>query len=277
MSFTLNEGQLDAITRIVQENYYKNSVLGQTIINASNMVAPGMKQITMPTISQAQVQDKVSGVDLTDSTFTMDGDVLVLDKDKAIYSTIEDRSELQSMPNLGSTLVREFAKAWVDQLEQDVGDTVIKGCSQGVQLDDGTGTEITQDAILEARKLLNDAKLPFSDRFLAVSTAQEKAMLAIPEFVRADAIGSPEGLRNGIIGRVYGMDVVLTHAFSDAQACVYHREHCAWASQRTPRFERDRIVRGLKDEYALSLLYGLKALRGGIYGVAITTDGSVPV
>ena len=72
------------------------------------------------------------------------------------------------------------------------------------------------------------------------------------------------------------MDVVLTHAFSDEQACVYHREHAAWASQRAPRFERDRILKGLKDEYALSLLYGLKALRGGIYGVAITTDGSVP-
>lgn len=278
MSFTLNAAQLDAIKKEVQENYYKRAVVAQTIVNASSMVAPGSKSITFPTVSSAAMQDKTAGVALSDAGFTLDGDVMNLDKNKAIYTTIEDRSELQTVPNLGATVVREFAKAWVDQLESDVI-AEIKNVSTAapdhlIPLDDGVGTEITQSQILEARKLLNDQKLPMSERFIALSTKQEKAMLSIADFVRADSYGNASGLVNGTIGRIYGMDVVIANGLGDDEAVVYHKDHMAWASQQTPKFERDRDIKNLSDEFSLSLLYGVKALRGGIYGVSLNVTGS---
>ena len=79
---------------------------------------------------------------------------------------------------------------------------------------------------------------------------------------------------NGEVGRLYGMAVVVSTTVPADEAMVYHRDHCAWAMQQAPKFERDRDIKGLKDEYALSMQYGVKVLRSGIYGVRLNVTGA---
>ena len=99
-------------------------------------------------------------------------------------------------------------------------------------------------------------------------------MLDIADFVRADAYGSAGGLINGEVGRVYGYRVVVSTSAAAAEALMYHRDHTAYAIQRMPKFETDRDVPNQSDQYALSLHYGVKALRSGIYGVFFNDDGA---
>lgn len=279
MAVTLSAGQLEAIRSIIQENYYKMARLGPTIMNQSEAVQPGSLSVDFPIISKAAMGDKTLGTALSDSAFTLTADRLLLNKNKAIYTTVEDRSELQSVPNLGSSIVREFAKAWVEQLESDVWTEIALTSTAApdhlIPLDDGTADQLTQAQLLEARKLLNDQNLPTEERFIALSPKQEKAILSIADFVRADSYGSAGGLINGEVGRIYGCAVVVSNTVPADEAAMYHREHCAWAIQQAPKFERDRDIQNLSDEYALSMQYGVKVMRGGIYGVRFSVTGSL--
>lgn len=278
MAMTLSAGQLEAIRSIVQENFYKMARLAPTIRNESASVAPGSLSVDFPIISKATMSDKTLGVDLSDDAFTLTADRLLLNKNKAIYTTVEDRSELQSVPNLGAAIVEQFAKAWVEQLEADAYTEMSLVSTAApdhlIPLDDGIADLITQGQILEARKLLQDQNLPASDRFLALSPKQEKAMLSIADFVRADSYGSAGGLINGEVGRLYGMAVVVSTTVPEDESLCYHRDHATWAMQQSPKFERDRDIKGLKDEYSLSMQYGVKAMRGGIYGVKFNVAGT---
>lgn len=277
MAITLSAGQLAAIRAEIQQNYYERSILGPSFVDDSELIPQGSVSYTYPIFSKATLQDKASGVALTDTTMTLSGDTLTLNKHKGRLVSVEDIDEAQSVPNLGAAIVRNYAEAWVEQFESDLW-TEAKNVSAAtpdhiLQLG-STGNALNVPNIVAGHKLLNDQKLPRTDRFLVVSTAQEAEMLQIDNFIRADAYGSPESLRNGEIGRVYGYTVLVSTSAADAEAMMYHRSHVAYAIQRMPKFESDRDINNLADKYAISLLYGIKARRSGIYGVLFNATGT---
>ena len=78
--------------------------------------------------------------------------------------------------------------------------------------------------IVAARKALNAAKVPASDRFLAVGTDIEADILSDPDLLRrVDASGTDSTLREGMIGRLGGFAVVPTAALPADTAIAYHR------------------------------------------------------
>ncbi len=87
--------------------------------------------------------------------------------------------------------------------------------------------------ILTARKMLNDANVPFNDRFLAVSSDVEMYLLQDAEnrLIRYESAGdSPNvALREATIGKLYGFTVVTSNALTANTAVAFHRDAFAMA------------------------------------------------
>lgn len=86
-------------------------------------------------------------------------------------------------------------------------------------------------SVVQARKHLNDSRVPFAERTLAVGSSVEALLVSSPQFARADQSGTTATLREGYIGRVAGFDVVTSPGLPPEEAYAYHRSAYALAIQ----------------------------------------------
>lgn len=131
---------------------------------------------------------------------------------------------------------------------------------------DATNEDIEKLDILNCRKLLNEAKVPQSERWGIVVADQEKNLLAISEFVRVDEAGASMALRNGQIGRLFGFDIVMipsSQADTATASFFGHKSACAVARQLMPKIEMQRDLPNLGDRHSISHIFGCKVLDSG--------------
>lgn len=76
---------------------------------------------------------------------------------------------------------------------------------------------------VDARELLNNARVPFDMRTLAVGSSVESAILKSEHFNRVDQSGTDSALREAVIGRIAGMTVVSVPALPVDEAYAFHR------------------------------------------------------
>ena len=87
----------------------------------------------------------------------------------------------------------------------------------------------TRRVLLLARKYLSDAKCPAEDRWLACGSSVYNRMLKFltPTAVSVDP--TSDALRNAIVGRVYGFNVIEAPGLDTAEAVAYHKSAFAFA------------------------------------------------
>lgn len=95
---------------------------------------------------------------------------------------------------------------------------------------DGSDVE-TQ--VLAAREALGEANVPSGMRWLAVSPQVATFLLRLDKFSRVDASGTDSALRDAIIGRIYGFQVVESNALNTGTAVAYHQSGFVFGN-RTP-------------------------------------------
>lgn len=77
--------------------------------------------------------------------------------------------------------------------------------------------------LVDARIGLNNANVPMSDRFLAVGSNVEAALLKSDRLSKFDQSGSSEALREAVIGRMAGFTVVSNNALDPDIAIAAHK------------------------------------------------------
>ncbi|WP_410648162.1 hypothetical protein [Amycolatopsis sp. cmx-4-54] len=85
------------------------------------------------------------------------------------------------------------------------------------------GTDLHRQ-LIRARAMLNKAGVPFDQRWFAVSTELESMLLndEVKKLVPVDASGSPQALREAIIGRLYGFTILPSNYLADGSGVAYH-------------------------------------------------------
>lgn len=79
------------------------------------------------------------------------------------------------------------------------------------------------DSFVDARKLLNDANVPFAGRFAVVGSQIEAKLLKSDQFAHADKAGDNSAFRDARIGRVANTDVFISNALLPTEGYVAHR------------------------------------------------------
>ena len=268
----------DVVANVVQQVLKQESILIPTIDDWSRFATKGAKSVQAPRRTQFAADDKSENTDLTAQVLTFSADAILLNKHKAIYAKLERIAGMQAMPEVQAEILIEQAKELALQADKDiiVELKLVKTAAPDHLLDyANTPTDTVQQTdILEARKLLNIQKAPLQDRFLLISPDQEKAMLLISDFVRADTYGNANGLMNGELGRIYGFTVLMHTELAVVDTIAYHKSHVGWASQMAPEFRQDFDLKSVSDEFLLHAVYGTKVLDGGVRGVYFNGTGA---
>lgn len=124
-----------------------------------------------------------------------------------------DKAQVALNPMLKTTqrAGRKLAAAadrYVASLYTGVAPTNVVG-STGAPINITTSPKDAWDKVLiPLRTKLNRSNVPAMDRYVVVSPEFTGALLQDDRFVRVDASGSEQGLRNGIVGRAAGFDVL---------------------------------------------------------------------
>lgn len=269
------------VASIVQETLKQKSILLGTVSDYSSYAAAGAKEVKIPRRAQFAAADKSENTDLTAQELTFSSDTISLNKHKAIYSKLERIAGLQANVQVQAEILAEMANELALQVDKDLV-TVLKATSAAapdhrVLFANSPTNTIQQTDILEARRLLNVQNVPMDNRFLVIPPDQEKAMLLLSDFVRADAYGSAGGLINGEVGRVYGFTVVMWNvsgSLASTEFLAYHKGHVGFAQQLTPEFETQKELKSVSTEFLLHHVYGTVTLDSGKRGVLFNSTGA---
>jgi hypothetical protein len=256
----------DVIAAIVQKELKFAAKLLPYITDFSVFAGPGMKSVSFPKLSSFTVIDRASATAGDASALTSAVDQLPLDINAYVAWIIDSSDSVQSAIDAQIAFAQRSAAAHGRYVDENI---ILKAETVGVPTT--TAGDITRNIVLEMRKALakNDGDL--AQASLWISPDQEEAMLKISEFSAADVYGQPV-IPNGVIGRVYGVPVVVHNGLGTQQYFMLDKAGLAIAFQKAPAMSQQPA-----NEYgtsavrvAMDQLFGLTGLQLGEKGVLST-------
>jgi hypothetical protein len=139
---------------------------------------------------------------------------LLIDQSKYFAFEIDD-IDMRQAKN-GGALMTEAAQEAAYGL-RDVADSVIAGVYTGAAAANALGTVSVTTGALAITQLINlkvkldNANVPNEGRYVVVPPWFHGLLLTDDRFVRVDASGTSEALRNGIVGRAFGFDILVSN------------------------------------------------------------------
>jgi hypothetical protein len=166
-----------------------------------------IRSFSDPTISTYSKNSTLTYETLTDAQRA-----LLIDQAKSFSFSVDDIDKAQGP---GGEL--ETALTQATYKLRDVADQYVAGLYTGAAAANAIGTVAVTTAALaytQLRKLsvkLDEADVPQEGRWVVVPPWYHGLLLEEDKFVRVDASGTDQGLRNGIVGRALGFDVMKSN------------------------------------------------------------------
>lgn len=173
------------------------------------------QSVHITTIGDPTIFDYDSGDTLNYEDVETAGTDLVIDQAKAFAFKIDDvdkaqalMSPMQDMAQNAAYGLRDKADAYVASLYTGVASANRVGDS-GSPIDIyTTATDAYDKVLVPLRTKLNRANVPTEGRYVVVSPEFSGSLLKDGRFVRVNESGTEQGLRNGMIGRAAGFDIL---------------------------------------------------------------------
>ena len=135
------------------------------------------------------------------------------DQKKGVVFQLSDIDRAQASVDMMASCNEEAVNALLSDYDSFLLGKMIDGLSgtSGFKntISDTTGHKLSLTDIRYARKKLNAMKAPLRGRYLAVDPDFENDLYDIPNFVSRDKIADTSAMKDGVIGRVMGFDVLL--------------------------------------------------------------------
>jgi N4-gp56 family major capsid protein len=273
--------EMELITRIVQAELLENTVVMGTVTDYSGQLEPGVKSIEIPRFEadrdvasgrfgdpSAQNPDGVTPVGFKTASLTTDK--IDLNKWVNLPYRIPDRVAIQSRVPLEAELARKAGKEMAIYIDKELIEELRLLTAEVTYV---TASTMALVDITEARKQLNVENVPMSERYLLISPEQEKNMLNIDNFIKANEYGAREALLNGEIGRVFGFTVLVSNLLEDGEAFAYHKECVGMAMQKSVDFETQRADVNIRaTDYSYAAGWGSTLMYDGKKGVKFADE-----
>lgn len=191
--------------------------------------------IKVPAYTTPDKRDLRSGAPRTASSLTERRVIVTLDTDIYKRVPITDEELTLDIESFEEQIIAPVSSALVRGIE-DEALALVTGADyeHEVFFDDFTRP---YNAIVRARRHLNDSRVPMANRALAVGSGVEELLLTDDLFVRVDESGSSDALREARIGRIASMPVYLIPGLDPDEAYAFHQTAYA-LSTRAPMVPR---------------------------------------
>jgi len=179
---------------------------------------------------------------------------------------VEDILAAQSNYETRSDYTQAAAYAIAEKVDNDIARTMTSAFTGYGAF----GTALNDNLILIVNRYLSENKAPRTDRSIVVHPKGEAEMLAIDKYVRYDALGTGDAIKNGKLGTIYGSTVYMSQnlvyldtATDEYSSLFFHKEAAAIAMQVMPRTQSQYKQEHLGWLVTVDVLYGVTTLRSG--------------
>ena len=135
------------------------------------------------------------------------------DQRKGVVFNLSDIDAAQASVDMLSSLTADAADTILEGYDLFILQEMIDGLSSASgfknTIADTTAHKLTRADFIAARKKLNQGKAPRKGRYCAIHPDLESDLFDIPDFVSRDKIADTTAMRDGVIGRCLGFDVIL--------------------------------------------------------------------
>ena len=222
--------------------------------------------VEVPFVESSAAADKAANTQVTLTGTTFSKVSITINKHKEKSYLIEDLLSIQSAYDLRSEFTKAAAYAIAEAIDSDII-TEMKAGSTNTAV--GTfGTALNDATIVAAKVALDNAKAPTTDRTLAVDAYQHGELLKVDKFVRYDALGTGKAIENGVVGHIYGFEVVMSQNLpwvdtttDEHTGLAFHKDAVAIAHQLKPRTQGSYVQEYLGWLLTVDTVYGVKTLR----------------
>ena len=179
--------------------------------NYEGEIRNGGDTVRVRSISRPTISTYTKGGTLTYEQLTDAQRALTVDQQKSFSFVVDDIDKAQ---NGGA--MQEAADEAAYGL-RDLADQYVAAMYTGAQTANQIGTvsvttgDIAYTQLLALKTKLDEANVPDEGRWAIVPSWYEGLLLNNDKFVRVDASGTDEGLRNGRIGRAAGFTVLMSN------------------------------------------------------------------
>ena len=205
------------------------------------------------------VNPKSEDEEYTFQGLTDDNVEVVLDQHNEASFRVSGPAQMFSSADTIAMYAKNAALALAAQVDTDLLALYLSaGGSVGTY-----GTPLDAAAMLALRKAFSDAQVSASERNLVLGTQGINDLLVVSDFTRAERIGTAQALREGVVGRIFGIDV-----WEDPRVPISDKttdEHHNLA------FQRDCIVLGVAPMFIPPAGSGVDAAL-----VAVTDESGQP-
>lgn len=165
-------------------------------------------------VGDPTIVDYVKDTDLDVETLDDTEQLLLIDQAKAFAFEIDDIDMRQS--RAGGALMTEAANRAAfglrDKADQYVASKMVGAAGNALGVVDATTASNVYDKLLVPSKVkLDQANVPTNGRFTVIDPATHGQLLLDSRFIKVNESGDGSGLRNGLVGRAAGFDILLSN------------------------------------------------------------------
>jgi len=166
--------------------------------------------ITRPTVA-TYTKDSTT---ITPQVLTDAARALVIDQSKYFAFDIDDidQAQVRNAGALMSEAADEAAYALAETADEFVAG-LYTGADSANQISTTsiTSADLAVTGVINLKKKLDEANVPQQGRYIVIPPWYLALLLASPLLVRVNESGTADGLRNGMIGRIFGFDVYVSN------------------------------------------------------------------
>lgn len=245
-----------------------NLVLLPLIKHYDADVKNGGQTLEIPNVSAISANLKAQNTVVTLNYNTETKTTITLNKHYESSFIVEDLVKVQSNYETRSDYTQAAAYAIAEKIDANIAADMTTAWKTASQTIGTYGTAISDAVILAVNRYLSENKAPRTDRALVVHPKGEAELLAIDKFVRYDALGTGEAIKNGKLGTIYAAEVFVSQnlvyldtATDEYNSLFFHKEAFAIALQMEPRTQAQYKQEYLGWLVTVDVLYGLQTLR----------------
>lgn len=255
----LSSTKMAAIAAAAQKSLAFAAKLPPLFTDLSFLVGKGMKSLEIPKLTEFTVTDRASGAAADAVDLTASGDLMLLNKVPHINFIIDPQDEVQSRLDVQMEFASRAAAAQGRFVDAKL---VAEIAAAGNPV--GAAGDITKTWVLDAREYLEGNNADMGGLALLVGYDQHRVLLDIQDFVRYDSTGvAAAPIVTGMIGRIYGVPVIMSNAFGAQKYAMVEKSGLAYAFQRQPQVGVQAEVKygPTAQRWAIEAQFGVKSMQ----------------
>lgn len=260
----LGATKAEIIAAMVQKYLVSEAMLANTVTNVSQFAVKGAETISFPKKAGFSVENRVSGAAASTQALTFGKDTLTLSYRATVSWVIDSMDELESNVNVRQSYIETAAADHAIYL-----DNAIKAELESVAQTTTTAGDISKDIFLEMKQLLISKKAKRGNLYFAAGPDQETKLLSIADFIDASKFGSSEPIQNGVIGKVFGVKVIISPEIASGTFYMYEQSGLAYGFQRIPQYDSAPAP-----QYGAGSILEVLDAKFGVKGLQIAMQGA---